>query len=113
MYDQLQYEVSESIATLTLNRPERLNAWTERMGIEMRDAFARAEKDPAVVVILLTGAGRGFCAGADLETLRSISDGEDDVATRVSENAAPGDPGMGPSFRGPFELVRIMSIGRI
>jgi len=75
-YEQILYSVEDPIATITLNRPEQLNAWTDRMGAEVRHAFARAEQDPSVVAIILTGAGRGFCAGADLKGLQAISAGE-------------------------------------
>lgn len=66
------YEVQDRIATITLNRPERLNAWTRPMGEAMRDAVRRAALDDQVRVILLTGAGRGFCAGADMELLQAV-----------------------------------------
>jgi len=71
-YDQILYEVSERIATITLNRPEKLNAWTGQMGQEVRAAMAAADADPDVRVILLTGAGKGFCAGADIALLAEI-----------------------------------------
>jgi enoyl-CoA hydratase/carnithine racemase len=64
------------VATITLNRPEVLNAWTDRMGAEVRHAVFEAERDPAVVGIVITGAGRGFCAGADMQTLSALRDGE-------------------------------------
>jgi len=63
------YSVSDRIATVTLNRPERLNAWTGRMSFEYRTALAEASADESVRVIVVTGAGRGFCAGADSEAL--------------------------------------------
>lgn len=62
-------EVAEKIATVTLCRPERLNAWTGRMSLEYRSALAEAAGDESVRVIVVTGAGRGFCAGADTEAL--------------------------------------------
>jgi enoyl-CoA hydratase/carnithine racemase len=65
----VDYDVSERIATVTLKRPERLNSWTGRMSLEYRSALAEAAADPSVRVILVTGAGRGFCAGADTEAL--------------------------------------------
>jgi enoyl-CoA hydratase/carnithine racemase len=103
MYSQIRYEVEDSIATLTLNRPTRLNAWTERMGLEIRHALAAAEVDPRVVVILITGEGRGFCAGADVSTLGAISEGAAVLSEQApSLDADPGDASMGPSFRGPF-----------
>ncbi|MDP9442683.1 MAG: enoyl-CoA hydratase-related protein, partial [Actinomycetota bacterium] len=53
------------VALITLNRPDRLNAWTARMGQEYREALAEADATPDVRVVVVTGAGRGFCAGAD------------------------------------------------
>jgi enoyl-CoA hydratase/carnithine racemase len=64
--EQITTEVADSVLTITLNRPERLNAWTAQMGRELREAFDRADADDEVRAIIVTGAGRGFCAGADL-----------------------------------------------
>ena len=69
---QVLYEVDSGIATITLNRPERLNAWTGVMARELREAMESAEADKEVRVIVLTGAGRSFCAGADLRQLEAI-----------------------------------------
>jgi enoyl-CoA hydratase/carnithine racemase len=66
-YEQITTETSEGILTITLSRPDRLNAWTAQMGAELRDAFDLADADDDVRVIIVTGAGRGFCAGADLQ----------------------------------------------
>ena len=65
-YTQILYDVDEHIATLTLNRPEQLNAFTNKMVREMIDAFDRIDADDDVRAVIVTGAGRGFCAGADL-----------------------------------------------
>ena len=65
----VRYEVSDRVATVTLDRPERLNAWTGRMHTEYRWCLAQAEADPAVRTVVVTGAGRGFCAGADFRAL--------------------------------------------
>jgi len=67
------YAVADRIATVTLNRPDKLNAWTAIMDQEVRAAMLEAERDPDVRVIILTGAGRGFCAGADMSLLGSIA----------------------------------------
>jgi len=65
-YETIRYEIAESILTITLNRPERLNAFTLKMLNELVDAFDRADRDDEVRAIIVTGAGRAFCAGADL-----------------------------------------------
>jgi enoyl-CoA hydratase/carnithine racemase len=65
-FEQITTDTSEGILTITLNRPDRLNAWTAQMGKELREAFDEADADDEVRVIIVTGAGRGFCAGADL-----------------------------------------------
>ena len=65
-YQSIRYEVSDRIATITLNRPERLNAIDESMPGEIREAVESADEDPRVHVVILTGAGRAFCAGYDL-----------------------------------------------
>lgn len=67
-YETLRYEVADHILTLTLNRPEQLNAFTVEMAEELIHAFNRASDDDAVRVIVVTGAGRAFCAGMDLST---------------------------------------------
>ena len=74
-YETVLYEVSERICTISLNRPEKLNAWTRQMHFDLRDAMHRAGADPEVRVIILTGAGRGFCAGADMGGLQAIGAG--------------------------------------
>jgi enoyl-CoA hydratase/carnithine racemase len=65
-YDEITYEVDGAVATLTLNRPDRLNAFTGRMMQEMIAAFDEIDRDDRVRAVIVTGAGRGFCAGADL-----------------------------------------------
>ena len=65
-FETIGYEVAEGVLTITLQRPERLNAFTEAMGAELIEAFERADRDDEVRAIIVTGAGRGFCAGMDL-----------------------------------------------
>jgi enoyl-CoA hydratase/carnithine racemase len=86
---QIATELADGILTITLNRPERLNAWTGQMGGELMAAFDRSDADDEVRVVIVTGAGRGFCAGADL-----ASGGETfDYRARESAGAAPRDNG--------------------
>jgi enoyl-CoA hydratase/carnithine racemase len=109
MYEEIVYEVSDPVATITLNRPEALNAFTPRMGAEVRHAVGRAERDRRVVGIILTGAGKGFCAGADMKVLASLTQtggqaggdplGEDDLPAELRE-AVAGDPSWGDDLRG-------------
>ncbi len=66
-YETIAYDVTDRIATITLNRPDRLNAFTTQMMVELIDAFDAADSDDDVRAVIVTGAGRGFCAGADLE----------------------------------------------
>ena len=62
-YETVLYDVADRICTITLNRPEKLNAWTRQMHFDLKDAMQKAGADPDVRAIILTGAGRGFCAG--------------------------------------------------
>ncbi len=73
-YEEILYDVTDRIATVTLNRPQALNAWTRRMAVEYRHAIGTAEQDDDVRAIIVTGAGRGFCAGADMNMLSNISE---------------------------------------
>jgi enoyl-CoA hydratase/carnithine racemase len=95
-YEEILYQVEDPVATITLNRPSVLNAWTDRMGFEVRHAVGQAEADPRVVGIVLTGAGRGFCAGADMKRLSAISSGDRRVEAPGDDLASdPGDPSFG------------------
>lgn len=71
-FEQILYQVDDAVAWITLNRPARLNAWTSVMECEVRTAMQKAERDEQVRAIVLTGAGRGFCSGADVQGLAEM-----------------------------------------
>jgi enoyl-CoA hydratase/carnithine racemase len=101
MYDTIQYAVDGPIATITLNRPDRLNALTGQMLVELQQAMAAAEADDGAVAILLTGAGRGFCAGADMARLQATSQGT--TRSSVASDTVTEKPGdfamLGDDYR--------------
>ncbi|MFV2089556.1 MAG: enoyl-CoA hydratase-related protein [Pseudomonadales bacterium] len=106
MYKEIIYEVQDPVAIITMNRPEALNALTGRMQAEIRHALGAAEQDPAVVGIVLTGAGRGFCAGADMQGLNTIaSEGAGEGEDLSDLKASPGDPEMGANFQITFTYL--------
>jgi enoyl-CoA hydratase/carnithine racemase len=82
-FEQILREQRDDVVVLTLNRPEKLNAWTARMTDELTHAIVEADADPSVRAVVVTGAGRGFCAGADIEA--------------VFDAQIQGDPGAGVS----------------
>jgi len=95
VFSEILYDVSDKIATITLNRPDKLNAWTGTMEQEVRAALIEASGDDGVGAIILTGAGRGFCSGADMNNLNSIqegaaSGGQTSDSVRAVDNAIPG-----------------------
>lgn len=86
-YSEITYAVDARVATITLNRPDKLNAWTRTMKTEVRAAMTAAGNDDDVRAIVLTGAGRGFCAGADMSLLSDVSASGGDARPA---DAAPG-----------------------
>jgi enoyl-CoA hydratase/carnithine racemase len=91
MYEEIIYEVADPVATITINRPERLNALTARTQVEIKHAMIAAERDERVVGIILTGAGRAFSAGADMRSLAEIAqrravDRDDSLAQLEAES---------------------------
>ena len=104
-YETILYSVKDGVAVVTLNRPESLNAYTATMGDELRDAVCAAARDQDVRVIVLTGAGRGFCAGADMKLLQKISPAA--PGERRAPEAASPQPDLGkhpgPSLGNRFD----------
>ena len=100
-YSDITYTVDGPVATVTLNRPDKLNAWTVTMEIEVREALSEAAKDDAVRAIVLTGAGRGFCAGADMTLLSGITEsgGEGRKQPKVASGGVDGGLELPPDFR--------------
>lgn len=97
----VRYDVSDKVATITLDRPDRLNSWTGRMHAEYRWALAEADNDRSVRVIVVTGAGRAFCAGADTRALSGhVERGVYDAGT-PKDLARPGF-GIDRRFDGDF-----------
>ncbi|HEY8616351.1 enoyl-CoA hydratase-related protein [Phenylobacterium sp.] len=113
-YETLLYEIEGPILTLTLNRPDKLNAYTAVMGAELEDAFRRADTDDAVRVIIVTGAGRGFCAGADISGGAGAFDSqaEGSVAFATPDRPRSGGGG-GAGFVGAIFHCRKPSIAAI
>jgi 2-(1,2-epoxy-1,2-dihydrophenyl)acetyl-CoA isomerase len=89
-YESIQFNIENGIAVLTLNRPDKLNSFTQAMHLEVRDALTRLQADGSVRVLLLTGAGRGFCAGQDLSD-RAVEPGSPgvDLGDSVEKFYAP------------------------
>jgi len=85
-YQDVRYRRDGAVAHLQLHRPEALNAWTPRLGTELLEACRAASADPTVRAVLVTGAGRAFCSGADVKSAREVTaDGQPDVSTRLRE----------------------------
>ena len=96
-YTDILYGVDDFVATITLNRPDKLNAWTSEMDADVHAAIDSAAADDAVRAIVITGAGRGFCAGADMSRLSRLS-GRDAAVDRRRQRRKPGN------FEQKFEL---------
>lgn len=107
MYQDITYKVADPVATITLNRPKYANAWTTTMSREVRHALAQAERDPLVVGIIITGAGRAFCSGADISSIQTLTTGKStsDISEETPQKVSlqlsekPGDPLFPEGFR--------------
>jgi enoyl-CoA hydratase/carnithine racemase len=103
-YEQVICDTRDGVATVTLNRPDKLNAWTQIMGREVRAAMDEAARDERVRAIVLTGAGRGFCAGADMSLLSGISGAGSAAGAEVARGPEPATTpqGVRGDFRGRY-----------
>jgi enoyl-CoA hydratase/carnithine racemase len=105
-HEDILYEVTDRIATITLNRPDRLNAYTDRVSRNIRVAVAEAAQDSGVRVIVLTGAGRGFCAGADMDVLTNIAGGTRDEGEHAHVASDAFHSHLGPPLHTEFADMR-------
>jgi enoyl-CoA hydratase/carnithine racemase len=132
-FEEIRYEVADHVLTVTLNRPERLNAFTPTMGHELMQAFDQADADDDVRVVIVTGEGRAFCAGADLGAGGSTFDWRDRqtddeiprdlggrVALRIFESKKPviaaingAAVGVGITMTLPMDIRMISDVGKI
>jgi len=111
MYKSIKLEILGSAAVITLNRPDTLNALTYPMLVEFKHALAQAEKDKSVTAIVLTGAGRGFCSGMDMNALSTLSSSGEKAKEKESADAEfeldtnPGDAAMGEDYISGFTYL--------
>src|SRR5262245_8110734 len=96
-YEDILYRVDNGVAVITLNRPDKLNAWRGEMDRDVRAAMREAAGDEAVRVIVLTGAGKGFCAGADMGLLQTIQSGDAGAGRSATNAAAPCEKSANPN----------------
>ena len=100
-YQEIQYVIDGAVATITMSRPDQLNALTDLTQAEIRHALQQSEQNPEVIGTVLTGAGRGFCAGVDMNALGTMSDaGERTTTSFEALKASPGNPDKDPNYEG-------------
>jgi enoyl-CoA hydratase/carnithine racemase len=104
-FTDILYDKSERIATVTMNRPDKMNAWTGRMGLEMRQAMLDADRDDNVGAIIVTGAGRAYCAGADMGGLSEISQGRASAGTAFQAPKDDLPAGTRPDYRTQYSWI--------
>lgn len=105
MYDDILYDVDDPTAVITFNRPQTLNSFTYKTLAELRHAVAAAEADKQVVGIVVTGAGRGFSAGMDMNALGEMTKTGESGGGDYGLRSSPGDPKMGDNFRNMFTYL--------
>ena len=100
MYEEIIYEVDDAVAVITMNRPETLNALTDRTQAEIRHALDQSERNEDIVGTVLTGAGRGFCSGVDMNALGAMSEAGRRLGDSYADLAVdPGNPDNDPNFK--------------
>ncbi|MGH7865893.1 MAG: enoyl-CoA hydratase-related protein, partial [Candidatus Binataceae bacterium] len=102
-FTDIIFDKADKVATVTFNRPEKLNAWTPKMGAEMREAIMDAERDSAIGAIIVTGAGRAYCAGADMEALGQIASGRGSARAAADEDEWTSR--QRPDYRTPYSWL--------
>jgi enoyl-CoA hydratase/carnithine racemase len=102
-FTDIIYDKADKVATVTFNRPEKLNAWTPKMGAEMREAIMDAERDSEIGAVIITGAGRAYCAGADMESLGQIASGRG--SARVATEEDEWTKRQRPDYRTPYSWL--------
>lgn len=103
-YQDILYSVDNHVATIVLNRPDKLNAWTAAMDREVQAALEAAERDEQVRAVVITGAGRGFCAGADMSLLSDAAGGEVE-SDELPGETEPGDPSIERNYEQKFSYL--------
>jgi len=107
-YESVLYHCEDGVATITLNRPDRLNAWTGTMERELRSAIEAGEADPLARAIVITGAGRGFCAGADMDVLSAATEPQSQAQTQQikhGKSKSSGDTSIEANFEKRFSYL--------
>lgn len=104
-YQDILYAVEDGVAVVTLNRPEKLNAWRGEMEREVREAMRAASRDERVRVIVLTGAGKGFCAGADMGMLQDIQASSSSGGGSSRNTEGPWDPNANVNFQKQYSWL--------
>ena len=99
MYDEIIYEIDGAVATITMNRPDTLNALTDLTQAEIRHALDASERNGDVIGTIITGAGRGFCSGVDMNALGAMSEAGKVLGNKYDKlDANPGNPDSDPNF---------------
>ena len=99
-YEEIRYDVEDGVATITINRPDQLNALTDLTQAEIRHALGQSESNPEVIGTVLTGAGRGFCSGVDMNALGGMSEAGKRLGNSYEHlKADPGNPDDDPNYK--------------